>query len=198
MTHPPAAVSPGPPPRAAALPTDHTLTLDHLYRLFPDRSDEPAAEMISAEDVPEPYRGLLVHTHHMTVTVERYYGEPVNVKVLQTRQNGDDYARKILLSLRDAGTVVQFGIVRIDLGLLAPAVREQIEAGQIPLGRVLIQNDVLRTVRPVGFFRVVPSAAMCDWFGLAEPVPTYGRIGVIDTDGRPAIRVAEVLTPIDR
>ena len=180
------------------MPTDHTLTLDHLYRLFPDRSDEPAVEPVAGGDVPQPYRGLLVHDQHMTVTVERFYGEPVNVKVLETRHDGDDYARKILLTLRDAGTVVQFGIVRIDLGLLAPPVRAQIEAGRIPLGRVLIENDVLRTVRPVGYFRVVPSAAMCEWFGLAEPVPTYGRIGVIDTDGRPAIRVAEVLTPIGR
>lgn len=195
-TPPSAGLSLGPTTSAPALPTDQTLTLDHLYRLFPDRSDEPAVVPVSSEAVPEPYRGLLVHNHHMTVTVERFYGEPVNVKVLQCWHQGDDYARKILLTLRDRGTVVQFGIVRIDLSLLAPIVREQIEEGKTPLGRVLIQNDVLRTVQPVGYFKVTPSPTMCDWFGLMEPVTTYGRIGIISTDGRPAIRVAEILTPV--
>ena len=173
-----------------------TATLDDLYALFPDRSDEPAAEPILSTELPEPYRRLLAHTHHMTVTVEQFYGGPVDVRVLETWQSGDDYARKILLALRPGGEVVQFGVVRIDLGVLAPTVRRQIEDRQTPLGRVLIQNDVLRTVQPTGYFRVTPSPAMAGWFGLAEPEVTYGRIGVITADGKPAVRVAEVLAPV--
>lgn len=178
------------------MPPTPPLTLDELYAHFPDRSDRPATEPVHAESVPEPYRGLLVHTHHMTVAVEEFYGDAVDVKVLDTRHAGDFYARKILLALRGSGEVVQFGIVQIDMSLLAPAVREEIIGQKTPLGRVLIRHDVLRTVRPVEFFRASLSPAMSGWFGLSQPQPTYGRLGVIYTDHKPAIRVAEIMAPV--
>lgn len=171
-------------------------SLDSLYSLFPNSPDRPEIEPIPGELVPEPYRKLLVHNHHMTVTVEAFYGHPVDVRVLDSRRDGDTYARKILLKLRPGGKVVQFGIVEIDLHELSETVRDQIVEQKTPLGRVLIQNDVLRTVRPIQFFRVTPTKTMCDWFGMKEPAATYGRLGVIYTDHAPAIRVAEILTPI--
>jgi chorismate-pyruvate lyase len=178
------------------LPPAPPLTLDELFAHFPDRSDRPAIETIPAESVPEPYMGLLVHTHHMTVTVEGFYGDAVDVKVLDARHAGDFYARKILLALRGTGQIVQFGIVQIDLSFLAPVVREEIISQKTPLGRVLIRHNVLRTVRPVEFFRATPTQVMSSWFGLDQPEPTYGRLGVIYTDHKPAIRVAEILAPV--
>ncbi len=173
-----------------------TLTLDELYSHFPDRSDLPAIDPVGADDVPEPYRQLLVHSHHMTVTVERFYGDAVDVKVLESRLEGDSYARKILLTLRGTGAVVQFGIVQIDLSVLSPVVRREIEEQKTPLGRVLIRHNVLRTVRPVSYFRAATSPTMAGWFGGDEP--TYGRLGVIYTDHEPAIRVGEILAPVRR
>src|SRR5205085_8432790 len=135
-------------------------TFDHLYRLFPDSPDVPRAEPVAAEDVPEPYRQLLVHTHHMTVTVERFYGEPVDVKVLACRRDGDEYARKILLSLHATHAIVQFGLVRINLGVCPPAVKAEIVEGKTPLGRVLIRHDMLRRIEPVGYLKVRLSERM--------------------------------------
>src|SRR6202012_3821665 len=112
-------------------------TFDHLYRLFPDSPDRPTAEVVRADAVPEPYHRLLVHTHHMTVTVEDFYGGPVDVRVMACRRDGDEYARKILLALREGGRVVQFGLVRIDLGVCPPAVRAALVEAKTPLGRVL-------------------------------------------------------------
>jgi hypothetical protein len=183
------ALSGGPP----VLPSPD---YDKLYGLFPDPDGVPDASLIPGGEVPEPYHGLLVHTHHMTVTVEQFYGQPVNVKVLESRRDGTDYARKILLTPREAGTVVQFGIVQLDLDLLAPKVRDEITAQQTPLGRVLIQNNVFRRVQPTAYLRVTPNAAMCDWFGLSEARVTYGRLGVIFCDGKPAIEMLEVLAPV--
>ena len=168
-----------------------------LFGLFADAKTIPKAVMVAPEQVPEPYRGLLVHSHHMTVTVEQFYASPVNVKVLETRLDGNEYSREILLTLSDTGRVVQFGIVRMDLDLLSPLVREQIVEGRTPLGRVLIQNDVLRKVVPMGFFRVRTNATMNGWFAETEAVDTYGRLGVIHTDGKPAIEVLEILARPD-
>jgi chorismate-pyruvate lyase len=151
---------------------------------------------VGGDDIPEPYRSLLVHTHHMTVTVERFYGRPVDVTVLDAVRDGDEYARRILLELRGSGRVVQSGIVQIDLSLLSAPVRERIVEGKTPLGRVLIEHDVLRHIQPAGYLKVEPDAEMCGWFGLSEPATCYGRLGVIYTDGKPAIEVLEVLAPI--
>ena len=91
---------------------------------------------------------------------------------------------------------MQFGMIEVDLAALSEHVRAEIVAGKTPLGRVLIENDVLRSIRPIGFYRAELDAAMCTWFGLKEPQMTYGRLGVIFTGNRPAIEVLEILAPV--
>ena len=171
-------------------------TFEHLYRLFPDAADRPTAAVIPADDVPQPYHQLLVHTHHMTVTVEAFYGSPVDVQVIRCQRNGNEYARKILLALRDGGRIVQFGLVRIDLGVCSDSVRDAIVEGKTPLGRVLIQHNMLRRIEPVAFLRVRLSAKMAGWFGVQAGAETYGRVGVIYMGDRPAVEVLEILAPI--
>jgi chorismate-pyruvate lyase len=163
-----------------------------LYRLFGDRPP-PRFTPIAADALPEPYRRLLDHPHHMTVTVEDHYGGPVSVRVLKRSRAGDTYSRMILLETAD-GRVVQFGIVRIHLDLCSEAVRDAILAESMPLGHVLIAHDVLRRIEPTAFLRVEPDEAMRGWFG--RSVPTYGRLGIIHCDDRPAIDLLEILAPI--
>src|SRR5450755_707728 len=85
---------------AAVTPTPDLLT---LYRLFRADAPPPDHDLIPPAAVPEPYHPLLVHPHHMTVTVEEYYGSRVNVRVIDRRLDGDSYARKILLELQSDG-----------------------------------------------------------------------------------------------
>lgn len=171
-------------------------TFDDLYRLLPESADRPTATVVPATEVPQPYRRLLVHNHHMTVTVEEFYGGSVDVKVLACKQSGNEYARKILLALHEGGKVVQFGLVRIDLGVCPEPVRAAIVEGKTPLGRVLIQHDMLRRIEPTAFLRVKLSPKMAEWFGAAAGAETYGRLGVIYTGDRPAVEVLEILAPI--
>jgi chorismate-pyruvate lyase len=171
-------------------------TLDQLYNLFPDSPDRPEAVEVLAVDVPQPYHRLLVHTHHMTVTVEEFYRSPVDVRVLASRRSGNEYARKILLTTHSTGRVVQFGMVRINLGVCSEPVRKEILDGKTPLGRVLIRHNMLRRIEPVAFLRVTLSPDMAAWFGTASGSTTFGRLGVIYTGDRPAVEVLEILAPI--
>ena len=171
-------------------------TLDHLYNLFPDSPDRPDAVEVSAADVPQPYQRLLVHTHHMTVTVEEFYRSAVDVQVLNCRRIGNEYSRKILLKTRQAGRIVQFGLVRINLGVCPAPVRNEIVEGKTPLGRVLIRHDMLRRIEPVAFLRLTLSAEMANWFGVTAGTTTYGRVGVIYTGDRPAVEVLEIMAPV--
>jgi hypothetical protein len=167
----------------------------HLYALFPPADDMPEYEMVPADEVPSPYRELLVHEHHMTVTVEKHHGSLVDVKVLRRRQDQGAYARKILLTLQSTGRVVQFGIMRVHLRYCSPEVRAEIIAGKTPLGRILIYHNVLRRIEPTAFLRVIPGRAMMEWFGLDRPKLTYGRLAIIHCDDQPAVELLEVVAP---
>jgi chorismate-pyruvate lyase len=169
--------------------------LPTLFALFRPTDPLPEYELVPPDAVPPPYDRLLVHEHHMTVTVEEYHGDLVDVVILDRRQDGDSYARKILLKLQKSGTIVQFGIVRIRLDLCSPEVRARIVEGQTPLGRILIEHNVLRRIEPTAFLRVVPGPALTSWFGLARPTPTYGRLALIHCDGQPAVELLEIVAP---
>src|SRR5579863_9180158 len=101
--------------------------------MFPER--EPLlldAEHVPSATLPEPYRRMLVHNHHMTVTMESYHGCPVQVRIMDRRQDGDFYNRKIVLLKSNSETVVQFGLVRFDLSYVTQGVRDEILAGEKP------------------------------------------------------------------
>ena len=50
------------------------------------------------------------------------------------------------MSRSDDGRVVQFGLVRFDLGVVLPEVRAEILSERTPLGRILINYNVLRHI----------------------------------------------------
>ena len=166
-----------------------------LFALFPVSDYLAKSETVSGEEVPPPYHDLLVHPHHMTVTVEAYHHDSVDVKILEHIAGVNTYARKIVLVTRKLGRVVQFGLVRIHLQHCSPAVREEIVAGQKPLGRILIEHNVLRRIEPISFLRVMPGPALTACFGLKAARVTYGRQALIHCDGEPAIELLEIVAP---
>ena len=170
--------------------------LQTLFGLFFDADQTPECLPVAPQDVPPPYRDLLVHTHHMTVTMESFHHDRVTVQVLAVRQTPDWYARKILLRKQSDGTVVQFGLVRIRLRFCSDPVKEKILEQKTPLGRILIEHNVLRRIEPKLYFRIPPQAVLEEWFGpQAAGRETYGRMGVIFCDEQPAIEVIEIAAP---
>ena len=171
------------------------LSVEELFAPFAPTDDMPEYTFVADDAVPPPYHDLLVHSHHMTVTVEAHHGDLVDVRILARKLEGDSYTRKIVLALQGSGRVVQFGVARVHLDFCSEPVREAIVAGKTPLGRILIQHNVLRVVEPTAYLRVEACAAVAKWFGLSEPRPTYGRLAVIYCDGREAIEVLEIVAP---
>lgn len=145
--------------------------------------------------VPQPYRELLAHNHHMTVTVESFYGCLVDVDVIDFRHEQGTYQRKILLKRQTDQAVVMFGIVRLHVRHLAAPVQSQIESREIPLGRVLIENNVLRRVELGRLWRVQPNTELQRHFKLEAPELTFGRTAVIHCDNQPAIELVEIVAP---
>lgn len=170
--------------------------LDELINLF---YDDPATlgqfELCRLENCPEVYRSLLAHNAHMTVTVERRHGELVDVEVLQDSIIGENYQREIVLRRKSDGCVVQYGIVRLKLNLINSKVREEILSKQIPLGRVLIENNVMRQVQLGSLWKVRCGSILANCFNTNESSITYGRTALIFLDAEPAIELLEIVAP---
>lgn len=172
--------------------------LAELVGLFYDDGGQLGSfEEVPRDRVPPPYRELLVHEHHMTVTVEAYHRCPVEVRVVRKRVSDSRYARLILLVRQSDGAVVQFGIMRVNFALLNDAVRDRILAEETPLGRILIEQDVLREIRLFSLWRVTPGPDLCKLFGLDDARTTYGRTAIIDCNGEPAVELLEIVTPAE-
>ena len=173
-----------------------TPELEALVHLFYEKlEDLGSCEEIQPGELAEPYRTLLDHDAHMTVTVEAHHGCEVAVDVLQTHRTDAHYSRKILLNRKRDGTVVQFGVVRLNLDYLGDEVRAEIEAQKVPLGRILIQHEVLRNVRLLSLWRIQPANDLCHLLGLAKPVECYGRTALIYCNGVPAVELLEIVVP---
>ncbi len=150
-------------------------------------------EPTAAADLPREYRTLLAHDEHMTVAVEAYNGCSVEVRVLGTAWNGDDYTRSSLLVRPSDGSALQIGVMRIDMRRLSADVRAEIESQSAPLGRILIRHDVLRKVELDRLWRIKPGPALRDYLGLEPKVATmYGRSARIVVEGRAAVELLEI------
>ena len=176
-------------------PDFSAVELEILLKLFfEDGSQLGAFCETTADKIPEPSRSLLAHDHHMTVTLEKHHNSPVDVKVLATRTDGGHYSRKILLTRQSDDVVVQFGIVRLDMKVLASEVRKEIEAKETPLGRILIAHDVLREVKLLNLFEIQCGEELASSLGFETGQVCYGRTALIYCDGVPAIELLEIVS----
>jgi len=178
-------------PRPPHPPLADLETLAALF--YPTLDDLGQFTEVAAAELPPVYRHLLAHEEHMTVTVEEYYGSRVDVEVVAKRREQSHYSRKILLRRKDDQTVVQYGIVRIDLSVLEKPVQEEILSESAPLGSILIRYDVLRKVRLLSLWQVETGPDLNQLFGLPSSEQTYGRTAVIDCNNEPAIELIEIV-----
>ena len=178
---------------------------------FPSLAELGEFRLVAVDDMPADYQTLLAHDAHMTVTVEAFHKSLVDVQVLDERREGDFYSRTSLLICQSNGRIAQFGIMRIDLSGLPAIVRAEIESRGTPLGRILIQHNVLRHVELHRLWRITPGRVLQrrlinqdpsppdapgpgdSAIGLTPPPTLYGRTARIVVEGRPAVELLEIV-----
>ena len=174
---------------------DSTLVdLDSLQALFFNDS-QPLGKFtkVDASQIDSLGQELLNHNEHMTVTVEQHHRCDVDVDVLEHRTDGDHYSRKILLRRQSDNGVVMYGIVRLLLSAVADAVRSEIESREIPLGRVLINHNVLREVRLLDLYRIECGPELAQALSCSLGDLCFGRTAIIRCDGQLAIELLEIV-----
>lgn len=164
---------------------------------FPDdRIEAGQVEVLEGDALTGAYSGLLDHTHHMTVTLEERYGAPVHLEVLEVDHSGDSYSRKLILRAGEGGPVVLAGIMRFRLECVDQEVREEILEARTPLGRILIEHQVLRKIETIAFLRFPLGNSFGKLLDATEKEPfTYGRLAIIFCDGEPAVELLELIPP---
>ncbi|TWU05927.1 hypothetical protein [Stieleria varia] len=148
----------------------------------------------SATDLPQPYDSLLNHNKHMTVTVESHHGETVDVVVHRFHRHDNWYAREITLQTTGSKKTVQYGIVRLNVDALEPEVWKRIESQETPLGRVLIEHNVLRKVTLCELWKVTAGESLAQMLQVPQGKVVYGRTALIYCDGEPAIELLEIVS----
>ena len=151
----------------------HLYPLDTVYRRA--GIDPPEARIVAPDEIPLPYRSLLVHQDDMTVTLERHFGGRIVLRPLGVFTRGRSYFRRVLLVQEEAGQPVEMGAIRIDLEGFSPTLRAKILQNEIPLGRILRDRHVDYRSVPKAFLEITPNPEMMGVFWMREPRPLYGR-----------------------
>ena len=147
---------------------------------------------ISPAALPQTPRALLVHSHHMTDAMQEYHGSPVDVVVLDKRQWPDGYARKILLTRQLDQRVVQLGLVRLHWRWIPNFVREAVERAKTPLGRILDELEVMRSVELERLWRFTPQPEIGRLVDLSAGTTMFGRTARILVNHAAAIDLLEI------
>ena len=128
----------------------------------------------------------------MTVTVEKFHSSSVQVDVIRERRLENSYCREICLRRTNDEQIVQYGIVRLNTEHLEKQVQREIEGKGKPLGRILIEHDVMRRVRLLALYQVIPTSHLQSMME-TDSEYLYGRTAVIYCNDEPAIELLEVV-----
>jgi chorismate-pyruvate lyase len=91
--------------------------------------------------------------------------------------------------------VVQYGIVRLFPRFLPEQPLQEILARQKPLGRVLIEHDVLRHIELFDLLQIRCGKVLADFFSVPKGTKTYGRTAILHCNNEPAIELLEIVRP---
>jgi len=156
----------------------------------------PAIERIQGEEMPEPYRSLLVHERDMTPTLESFHHSSIHLRILKREQRGESYFREVALLLDGSETPVEFGANKVSLVLFPPKARQLILEERVPLGRILKECEISHSTTAKAFFRVIPDELISSVLKLKSHGVLYGRKAtIVDAQKRPLSEIVEILPP---
>lgn len=159
----------------------------------------PPIVSIPGEEVPPPYRSLLVHDDDMTPTLEHFHGGQIHVTVMRRQQRGDHYYREVVLSRDCDDAPVEFGAIKISLKLFTAEARQEILSERLPLGRILAVQKIRHTSKPKAFLRVESDDFINKALQLEGTHILYGRRNTLwSPDQKPLAEIVEILPPEPR
>ena len=156
----------------------------------------PAIQPIDGDVMPEPYKSLLVHQDDMTPTLQDFHRDSIHVHALHAEEREGSYFREVLLELDGNGRPVEYGAIKINLGLLPNDTHQEIINARLPLGQILFAHEVPHASRPKAYLKVKADEHITGALRLDGAPQLYGRRNTLtDTKGRPLAEIVEILPP---
>jgi chorismate-pyruvate lyase len=156
----------------------------------------PSVARVEGQDIPAPYRSLLVHEHDMTPTLEDAYRRSIKLRVLQYQVRDHVVSRQVALIAEGSEKPVAFGAIKIDLEHFPTRARRLVLERQQPLGTILRAQGVEHTSHPNAFVRVTSDVVINGALQLSGSYQLFGRRNVIlDSEQRTLAQVVEILPP---
>lgn len=153
----------------------------------------PELRREKGETIPEPYRGLLVHTGDMTRTLEKFHGKAIHLETLHMVRQPHHLYRRVLLKTPD-DTIVELGAIRIHLDLFDGEARQRVLDCRQPLGGILNELRIPYGNHLDGFISIDADSMIRDYLRLTEPTRLYGRQNRLKTPrGNTIAEVVEIL-----
>ena len=163
------------------------------------RRTPPPFSPLFAQQIPEPYRQLLVHERNMTPTLEDFHGDTIHIERLNVLTKRNERSREVILRLDTSEKVVEYGASRIFVDTLPPQAVTLIKEGRVPLGTILTTYDCKHTVEVCGFFKIPSTQFFQNIFSGHSDSPLYGRRNaLVAPNGTTLAEVCEILPPMSR
>jgi hypothetical protein len=151
-------------------------------------------EWLDGDEMPQPYRMLLVHEGDMTSTLERFHGSQIRLDVLRVGPPGGCYVREVILWRESDRRPVEYGMLEADIDAYPPGLRPAVLAGERPLGFLLNSARVSFVSRRLGLFRVAAermAGLLPDGTGGGFRYGRYNQL--LTADRRSLAKIIEIL-----
>jgi hypothetical protein len=192
----PSTVMHATPEERARLELAEALSWLMPFHYFYEKRGEtlPDFRFLRGEEVPYPYRSLLVHTNDMTPTLAAFHHSRLYLEVHEHESNDHFVIRLVTLHAASNDAPVEYGAIAIQLGGLAPEVAAEVVAGRKPLGGLLGEHAVAHRGAPVAYFSVPADERIAKALGQVPGEVLYGRCNqLLDADGMVFADIVEIL-----
>lgn len=182
----------------AATSVNESLNLFYPMNEFYEQAGVPLPGVVRVEgrDVPEPYRGLLVHNRDMTPTLASAYGRNMQLRVFGKILREDVFVRQIALQIEGDGKAVIFAAIKIFLDRFSAEAKRLILEARQPFGTILHDQKIAHVSRPEAFIQVTADDTIGHALGLKTPSVLYGRRSALwNSDDLALAQVLEILPP---
>jgi chorismate-pyruvate lyase len=135
----------------------------------------------------------------MTPTLEKFHDERIHLNVISRQTRGDFYFREVILLTERTRTPVEFGAIKINLGLFPQPARRLILEEQEPLGTILHEHKIAHASRPKAFLKIQADPFIKGALQLHGKQVLYGRRNTLfDPQQHALAEIVEILPPTKR
>lgn len=154
----------------------------------------PELQFLKGEEIPYPYRSLLVHSNDMTPTLAAFHHSSLYLQIHGLEANDSLVMRLVTLGSTIKREAVEFGAIAIQLDGFPKEFREGIATGKKPLGELLGTHGILHHGAPLAYFSVHADELIADALGQRVGDLLYGRCNqLLDSEGMVFADIVEIL-----